>query len=287
MNIIHFDQIYYFDAKIFYINISFLLYLKYNANARFRGLNAELCGVRVLFCAALHALLLHAVGIPSQIITSAANMGKAKGRKGQGSAGNGGASAPKAKAAVKKVLLKKAAGKKNNAPRQVAAAAAAKRPKAKKASAPVKQNGAKIFFNGMPNIVIVFAAYFTYLVIVVLRLQTRRRCKVRDAFDVRPIFTRSHFFISATTGRPTAVKKTLEATKKRPAQRVNLGGTAPFVALKPTGGQAIGVSLKTAEAISRDHSHPNRAEVHELLKTFERGWIDANKFNSLLARYIA
>jgi hypothetical protein len=76
-------------------------------------------------------------------------------------------------------------------------------------------------------------------------------------------------------------------------QRVGLGQSpygrqqaAPAAAPARVGNKNVGISLKTAEAISRDSSHPNRGEVFELLKTFERGWIDAAKFSALLSRLI-
>ena len=72
----------------------------------------------------------------------------------------------------------------------------------------------------------------------------------------------------------------------KPVRRVNLGTKTPVSAVSVQNGNKIGVSLKTAEAISKDSSHPNRAEVYELLKTFERGWIDAGKFNALLSKLI-
>ncbi len=65
---------------------------------------------------------------------------------------------------------------------------------------------------------------------------------------------------------------------------VNFEGSSKSEATRSA---SLGVSLKTAEAIAKDPSHPHGDEIRELVKTFERGWIDSAKFMSVLQRLIA
>jgi hypothetical protein len=74
---------------------------------------------------------------------------------------------------------------------------------------------------------------------------------------------------------------------KQPAQQTPAAPAKKSAANKPASQTSTPIlSIKTAEAIARDSSHPRRNEVAELLKTYERGWIDSNKFHSLLQKMI-
>ena len=46
------------------------------------------------------------------------------------------------------------------------------------------------------------------------------------------------------------------------------------------------ISLKTAEAIAKDSTHPRSKEIKELLGAHKKGWVDAAKFQQLLQKLI-
>lgn len=45
-------------------------------------------------------------------------------------------------------------------------------------------------------------------------------------------------------------------------------------------------SLATASAIARDPKHPKREQAEELVRAYQRGWIDSLKFNEILQQLI-
>ncbi len=51
-------------------------------------------------------------------------------------------------------------------------------------------------------------------------------------------------------------------------------------------GKAKQISLKTAEAIAKDSTHPKSKEIKELLSAHKKGWVDAGKFQQLLQRLV-
>lgn len=50
--------------------------------------------------------------------------------------------------------------------------------------------------------------------------------------------------------------------------------------------QSMKSSLATASAIARDSSHPKREQAEELVRAFQRGWIDSTKFNEILQQLV-
>eukprot|EP01041_Mallomonas_annulata_P008473 gene8473-17464_t len=44
--------------------------------------------------------------------------------------------------------------------------------------------------------------------------------------------------------------------------------------------------IQTAEAIANDGSHPHNSEVVDLLRTYQRGWMDENSFRDILRNLI-
>ena len=48
----------------------------------------------------------------------------------------------------------------------------------------------------------------------------------------------------------------------------------------------ISVSVQTAESIASNPHHPRSAEILDLLRTFERGWISNDKFKQILAELV-
>ena len=75
------------------------------------------------------------------------------------------------------------------------------------------------------------------------------------------------------------------ATKKpvlQVARKVVAKPSATNVAKTKKATSAAKNGIQTAEAIARDITHPKREEVNELLKAFNRGWINAAKFNEVL-----
>jgi hypothetical protein len=49
-----------------------------------------------------------------------------------------------------------------------------------------------------------------------------------------------------------------------------------------SGGGVANYAVQTAAAIASNPAHPRSKDVRELLNTFEKGWIDDNKFKQLL-----
>lgn len=67
------------------------------------------------------------------------------------------------------------------------------------------------------------------------------------------------------------------------SSKANLKIVKPVV--EPKRKKSFGSSqtaLQTASAIAANRSHPNHTEVSQLIITFEKGWIDEEKFTELL-----
>jgi hypothetical protein len=67
----------------------------------------------------------------------------------------------------------------------------------------------------------------------------------------------------------TSPRKSTTPAKAAPRPRARAGATNSTV-------------METAKAIANNSSHRNHAEVAELIRTFEKGWIDEKKFAGLL-----
>lgn len=55
---------------------------------------------------------------------------------------------------------------------------------------------------------------------------------------------------------------------------------------KQTSQASMKSSLATASAIARDPKHPKREQAEELVRAYQRGWIDSLKFNEILQQLI-
>lgn len=69
------------------------------------------------------------------------------------------------------------------------------------------------------------------------------------------------------------------ATSQRPNQRNVISDSKKKNAADVSN---ITVALETANAIAVNHSHPRRADVIDLLRTHQKGWVDNKKFLELL-----
>jgi hypothetical protein len=49
---------------------------------------------------------------------------------------------------------------------------------------------------------------------------------------------------------------------------------------------SIKSGIATASAIARDPKHPKREQAEELVRAYQRGWIDAEKFNGILQQLV-
>jgi hypothetical protein len=67
--------------------------------------------------------------------------------------------------------------------------------------------------------------------------------------------------------------------KMKQQQRPSPQATAP-----PS--HSLKSSLATASAIARDPKHPKREQAEELVRAYQRGWIDAIKFNDILQQLV-
>mmetsp|Transcript_25885 Transcript_25885/g.26099 ORF Transcript_25885/g.26099 Transcript_25885/m.26099 type:complete len:162 (+) Transcript_25885:98-583(+) len=69
---------------------------------------------------------------------------------------------------------------------------------------------------------------------------------------------------------------TAPVNKQMPTHKVLSGSQSH------TNTTGIAVTIQTAEAIANDASHPNNAEVSDLLRTYHRGWMPEQNFREIL-----
>jgi hypothetical protein len=55
---------------------------------------------------------------------------------------------------------------------------------------------------------------------------------------------------------------------------------------QPVPHSSIKSGIATASAIARDPKHPKREQAEELVRAYQRGWIDAEKFNGILQQLV-
>lgn len=67
----------------------------------------------------------------------------------------------------------------------------------------------------------------------------------------------------------------------KPAKLAN-GTKKPKPVPQANPGSEFSIALNTARAISTNRSHPKQGEVLELIRTYEKGWVDEKKFVSVL-----
>jgi hypothetical protein len=112
---------------------------------------------------------------------------------------------------------------------------------------------------------------------VVLAPQPKKVIKIQIAKKKQPqqqqqtvISRQTQVYLAAPQAAPQVTKKQQQ----------------PQSSLTTSQSHSLKSSVATASAIARDPKHPKRDQAEELVRAYQRGWVDAIKFNEILQQLV-
>jgi hypothetical protein len=110
----------------------------------------------------------------------------------------------------------------------------------------------------------------------------KRNVKATTAKVKATAAPKSTIFFSDAQKQKALAKTVKPIAKTNANSRPSSAGSGTVIKRLGSNKTATKVAITTAECIASSRDHPKRKEVKELLQSFEKGWVNFDKFTSIL-----